>query len=226
MNKELTLLALKKAKSVFEKNSIQYWLERGTLLGAIREKGFIPWDTDADLGLWYISLPALLRCKDEFGPEFELYYTNGHFSIRDKATKEGLVCLLLRAVYKGKYQWILYYPPLTFMVFALLGQDTFYYDSSFKKINIDLPKGFVSLMQKIPNGFRNFIMFFIFKTQITFRLFRRRTVADGSPFSGFKMFQFIDAEYPVPEDYKKYLTDFFGDDWMIPKPGWKKVFDK
>lgn len=38
-------------KDICERNSLRYWAIGGTCLGAIRHKGFIPWDFDMDLAL-------------------------------------------------------------------------------------------------------------------------------------------------------------------------------
>lgn len=48
---QLQLEVLKKVAQICENEGLRYYLEAGSVLGAIRHKGFIPWDDDIDISL-------------------------------------------------------------------------------------------------------------------------------------------------------------------------------
>ncbi len=63
--KELLVEILTKLDTIFEENNITYYLAYGTLLGAVRHQGFIPWDDDIDLLLPRESFIRLIHLCEE-----------------------------------------------------------------------------------------------------------------------------------------------------------------
>lgn len=89
-SREIMLELLNAIDFLCQKNNIRYYLCGGTLLGAIRHKGFIPWDDDIDILLFrndFEKLRDILKKQTEFE----------NFSLLDN-TVEGYVYPFLKFV--------------------------------------------------------------------------------------------------------------------------------
>jgi len=54
---------------ICKKHDIKYWLSSGTLIGAARHKGFIPWDDDLDIEMLWDDYKRLMKVLPDELPE-------------------------------------------------------------------------------------------------------------------------------------------------------------
>lgn len=91
--KAVELLILDTIASVCSNNGIQWWLDGGTCLGAIRHEGFIPWDDDIDIGMLRSDYDRFCKLAPEELPEgFSLHTsdnTDGYAAMFAKVYKDG-----------------------------------------------------------------------------------------------------------------------------------------
>lgn len=66
---------------IFKENGLHYFLIGGSALGAIRHKGFIPWDDDIDIGLYRKDFERMEKILQEKLPSNLLYCKIGENKI-------------------------------------------------------------------------------------------------------------------------------------------------
>lgn len=232
--KQIQLDMLKEIDAFCKANNIRYSLAFGTLLGAVRHKGFIPWDDDVDI---MMPLPDLLRFKKIFKSEKLKYcdidtekHYDYHFSrIEHKGTysKTGLfyrsfgICIdlyILVPIPNSQKERDAFFAE----ALGLQKKRAFY-----MKWQHRLDKLFPFLM--IPGyneSIRNFYDFFFkntdyYSTNTWYALagflpLRNKMTYDIDLFEKMTQLQFEDGYYPVIAEYDYYLKLRYGNYMQLP----------
>ena len=93
---EINHQMLKDFDRTCRKHNVEYVLNYGSLLGAIRHKGFIPWDNDVDICMTRENLEKLLPYVNEFGDNY-------HFVPPEEYGKKKYLDSVPRLQYKYAY---------------------------------------------------------------------------------------------------------------------------
>ncbi len=229
---------LKDLDRVCKAHGITYFIAQGTLLGAAKYKGFIPWDDDIDVIIPYNDLVKLLEVYPAEGKE-EYMITNHniekHFplpwtKIRAKNTVSRPVrykdlpinwgvCIDLFPIYPVSNNALMRKIEGALMKIAyklLMAELTKYEDK----------RGFVTrLAEMTPIRFRHWYYNTLIKhlakhkdSKYVLLTCKGTRIVDRSLiFSEATKLPFEDTSYPVPSKYHEYLTGFYGD-YMAPLP--------
>ena len=96
--KKNSLKVLQLIHQAFEDEEILYWLEFGTLLGAVREKDFIEHDLDIDIGLFISTdknkIENLLK-KVGFIKNREISIDDGIYGLEETYSYNGYLLFLI-----------------------------------------------------------------------------------------------------------------------------------
>lgn len=223
-----TLEILNLVKKICDQYKIPFWLEGGTLLGAVRHGGFIPWDDDLDIAIMsndYKKLLTVLEgtlvypmvlqtCKTD--KSFTLSYAkirNEKYSIAEKSGVD------MHWHFKGIYIDIF---PMDYgsIRFNQIGERIIGYSRPSKKWNRDINKlkyFYGRLCVKPMIKILRAIRYFTPKNYITYDLCGGWPLhVNKNDIFPLKKIIFEGQEMYAPNNTHKYLEQLYGDYMKIP----------
>lgn len=217
---------LQQVKEVLDKHNIEFWLEGGTLLGALRNRKFIPWERDIDFGVWSDKVSGEMRmsiAKELRNRGFKVWIAENHMNI----SKEAGFWLDIDfyqsrdnyAVYPTLYSKNLIGRFLSVLLPILSSPYHPYYFNTLPikrftiKVLIIISRAIPSLLRKRATH----IISVLYKKVGSIDVPR---IAPSKYFRNLSTIKFYGMEFKVPAETEKYLTFKYGEDWRVAKKDW------
>lgn len=232
--KRIQLEMLVEIDKFCREHNIKYMLAFGTLLGAIRHKGYIPWDDDVDISM---SLEDILRFKREFKSE-KLKYCDidteknyewpfSRITHKDTYCKPGLICKtygvnidlypIIEVNSSMEHNKSIAERMMT--MFNIYSQIVKFRRRVIKVLPITTIIGFKSLVRKYKD---KYILMFSQKHGGAFHFiagpltqFGKHTL-NFNPLSEIIEVDFEGHKFMAPAKYKEYLSYHYGDYMQLP----------
>jgi lipopolysaccharide cholinephosphotransferase len=206
-------------KNILDDAGIKYWLDEGTLLGAVRDGKFISWDTDIDIGTFYNEARKIIKKVPELEKKgFKVIITDYRIYLYKKSVAIGL-CFYR---FKKNKAWVLHgvvFPRLfcRLLKYIYLRIERLLYKNLYTEKDLSVKFIFFITPFFALSTIRKFIfkVFILLRTKYYFFSFPSYYVKD------FKEIIFYNMNFNIPFYFKDYLKFFYGKNWQIPDPRWK-----
>lgn len=222
--KEVWLPALKIVVNALEENDCSYFLDTGTLLGAIRDNQFIPWDNDIDIGIvdcndLEIVIPKICDIIYKNGynvtatlHEIDVFDSTGilDLGIKFYELKDDCYVASFGKITGSKLAHSLYIS-LSKNIILKKGYGKYVYKSILSSI-------LRAISPLCPNRILNFLN--ARSKMISKNLSIPRTMLEG-----FEDRTFYDSKCKVPKNYKEYLAHRYGTNWEKPNRQYNYITD-
>ena len=219
MKVDVAVKNLREVKDVFDKNAISYWLDTGTLLGAVRDGRIIEWDTDIDLGAWYNGITKLIFTFRELKKRGFNITLNRKWAVM---TIKKFGCNINVSLYhkRGGYAWKIWRVPKKRIVVSILDRCV---NISNLKLYAAQERTFSRkikhLSSLLPSASKQLV------TDMAWLALHRLgcmipTVIPKRYFEKLSTIRFYGMQFNAPSNVEKYLEYRYGSDWRTPKRKW------